>query len=159
MKFSWQQNEEPKSEPVFVLRLNPQHWIQAISGGINGQTAAGKERKLKVKRTVILALYQDCRQPRVSLSATPRLPLHGHPLSGSCRDVSSEHKCTWTRRVACGGKQWLIWQFDSTRSEADWKEKTAEGFRSLTASCAVRTETNWNKAPPVCRESVAEVVT
>lgn len=51
-----------------------------------GLLEAGEESNLKVKRAASLAL---CLRPRVSLSATPRLPalhgLHGHPFNSSCR--------------------------------------------------------------------------
>ena len=59
-----------------------------------------EERKLKVKRTASLALCQDCRWPRVSLSAMPRLLPHtGFTVIHltACVErlaASSEHKYT-----------------------------------------------------------------
>lgn len=55
--------------------------VQCVSAGVNGQKVfsssrglveAGEVRMLKVKRTASLALCQDCRRPRVLLSATSR---------------------------------------------------------------------------------------
>lgn len=76
-----------------------------VSAGLSEQTAfsggeSGRDGKLKVKRTASLALYQDRRRPRVSLSATPRLPAHsGFTVTHSTARVerlaaSSEHKYT-----------------------------------------------------------------
>lgn len=102
---------------------------------------AVEERKLKVKRTASLALCQDCRQPRVSLSATPRLPPHtGFTVIHLTARVerlaaSSEHKYTWTPPSAgfFGGKQsrFSVWS-DSTCSV--WRLKIKDSWQTLTLS-------------------------